>query len=377
MVYTFTNYRTSKSEKAPANIKMQCLKYPAIVLLQLSSIFFGVRCVFERQINEHGIFEPVIDIETANSMPDSIRKTDESTDTMPPPMFTARAEELPMDHLIRGSRDKTPIFFYIDRSIKLDNADHIYNFRLNKFTSTHGENSYYAIELPARPCSNRFSFGKKSRASPDLDTSAYFLVQGRFIDIPIHPAPNQPSFVFTPPFSGCSLVVDLMERTTNNQPEKFYRVYHVEGRKENQQYNDLSDHGYGMVEIMQYKQYGYHFDTDRHRFLENVLGIAFMKYSQQHNTWLLYQQNQYVPNNPYPPTVRSISVKNGVKQIEAILPQRIKCVSSNFEAATLIDHTWVQAKAAATSSKLTFVAEVTRDLEREREKSKSEQFYCI
>lgn len=356
---------------------MQRLKYPAIVFLQLSSIFLGVRCVFERKINKYGVFEPVIDVESANSMPDSIRKTDESADTIPPTTYTTRAEELPMNHLIRGSRDKTPIFFYIDRSIKLDKADHIYNFRLNKFRSMHGDNSYYAIELLPAPVhrSSWLDFGKKSKASPD--TSAYFLAQGGFIDIPIHPAPNQPSFVLTPPFSGCSLVVDILERTTNNQPEKFYRVYHVEGRKENQQYNDLGDHGYGMVEIMQYKHYGYHFDTDRHRFLENVLGLAFMKYSQQHNTWLLYRQNQYVPNNPYPPTVRSISVINGVKQIEAILPERIRCSSSNFDAATLVDHTWVQAKAAATSRKLTFVAEVTGDLEREREKSKSEQFNCI
>ncbi|MDU3301400.1 MAG: type VI secretion system tip protein VgrG, partial [Enterobacter ludwigii] len=81
---------------------------------------------------------------------------------------------------------------------------------------------------------------------------AYWVPQGGYTDIPLNPTVGDPKFVFTPGFSGCALVVDLLNKNT-------LRVHHVQGGKEHLEYNNpIIEHGEGMVCAMEYPDYGYH-----------------------------------------------------------------------------------------------------------------------
>jgi hypothetical protein len=57
-------------------------------------------------------------------------------------------------------------------------------------------------------------------ASDDDPIPAYWLPQGGSCDIPV--VASERKFVFTPDFSGCSLLINQINDTT-------YRVYHVTG----------------------------------------------------------------------------------------------------------------------------------------------------
>lgn len=117
---------------------------------------------------------------------------------------------------------------------------------------------------------------------------AYWAPQGGYVDIPAHPQKGDPELVFTPGFSGCTFVADKLNENT-------IRVRHVQGGKEDAEYNDLdsSEHGLGMIDAMEYQHYGYH--TNEHgELIENVTGSAFMKY--ENNKWnIIYQSLANAP----------------------------------------------------------------------------------
>ncbi|HCZ4708908.1 TPA: RHS repeat protein [Salmonella enterica subsp. enterica serovar Saintpaul str. CFSAN004144] len=114
-------------------------------------------------------------------------------------------------------------------------------------------------------------------------TLAYWAPQGGYVDIPAHPQNGQPKLVFTPGFSGCSFVADKLDEYT-------IRVRHVQGGKEDIEYNDLAEneHGLGMIDAMEYRHYGYH-TNEQGNLMENITGSAFMIY--ENNTWHIKYQS--------------------------------------------------------------------------------------
>lgn len=126
--------------------------------------------------------------------------------------------------------------------------------------------------------------------SPNSNNEAWWLPQGQFIDIPIVPGPDDPIFVFTPAFTGCSLVVDYLNSAT-------LRVYHVQ-RVE--QYNNAQDHGRGMIRALRYSHYGYydlnndHIGADPFQFnyIENIAGFAYLYFDRSQSRWSLRYQAQ-------------------------------------------------------------------------------------
>lgn len=105
-------------------------------------------------------------------------------------------------------------------------------------------------------------------------TLAYWAPQGGHVDIPAHPQKGQPELVFTPGFSGCTFVADKLDENT-------LRVRHVQGGKEDTEYNDLAvnEHGQGMIDAMEYRDYGYHMNGQE-GLMENISGSAFMIYEE-------------------------------------------------------------------------------------------------
>lgn len=117
---------------------------------------------------------------------------------------------------------------------------------------------------------------------------AYWARQGGYVDIPARPEKGDPELVFTPGFSGCTLVVDKKDDTT-------LRVWHVQGGKEDEEYNDVprGEHGLGMINAMEYSDYGYH--EAGGAVLKNITGTAFLKY--ENGAWhIKYQRIINSPN---------------------------------------------------------------------------------
>ncbi|MCW0309566.1 RHS repeat domain-containing protein [Pantoea ananatis] len=114
-------------------------------------------------------------------------------------------------------------------------------------------------------------------------TYAYWASQGGYVDIPTHPQQGDPRLVFTPGFSGCTFVADKINENT-------IRVRHVQGGKEDIEYNDLApgQHGQGMIDAMEYQHYGYHQNENR-QLIENITGSAFMVYEGNH--WIIKYQS--------------------------------------------------------------------------------------
>jgi hypothetical protein len=105
----------------------------------------------------------------------------------------------------------------------------------------------------------------------------YWLPQGGSCLIPVNPRSLR-TVVFTPDFSGCSIMVDQID--ANN-----YRVYHVQGGGtyfQDEYLNDpLRKDGLGLAASMRPNDYG---DADQPR------GFAFLKHEQGH--WWIYMQKQ-------------------------------------------------------------------------------------
>ncbi|MEB0044336.1 MULTISPECIES: RHS repeat-associated core domain-containing protein [unclassified Pseudomonas] len=114
--------------------------------------------------------------------------------------------------------------------------------------------------------------------------SGYWAPQGGYVDIPTHPSGSDPEFVFTPGFSGCSL-------TVNQLNDNVLRVRHVEGGKEDAQYNELSaaEHGLGLSAAMQFPDYGFDVD-EKNEVITQTTGFAFMRYDQKIQAWNIHYQ---------------------------------------------------------------------------------------
>ncbi|WP_248744428.1 MULTISPECIES: RHS repeat domain-containing protein [unclassified Pseudomonas] len=125
--------------------------------------------------------------------------------------------------------------------------------------------------------------GKGEMPDKHNAVSGFWAPQGGYVDIPLNPSGTQPDHVFTPGFSGCSLTVDQLN-------DNVLRVRHVEGGKENAQYNDLSEgHGMGQAAAMEYQDYGYAPD-DQGRQENLTTGFAFMKYDRKQQHWNIHYQ---------------------------------------------------------------------------------------
>lgn len=114
----------------------------------------------------------------------------------------------------------------------------------------------------------------------------YWAPQGGYVDIPVNPQRSHADHVFTPSFSGCSLVVDQLDEST-------LRVRHVEAGKEAAQYNDLPahEHGWGLSTAMEYPDYGLMFDENGNAYA-SLTGFAYMRYDRSAGHWTLCFQSQ-------------------------------------------------------------------------------------
>ena len=110
-------------------------------------------------------------------------------------------------------------------------------------------------------------------AAKDPVIRAYWVPQGQSVDIPLHPNQEEPKYVFTPDFSGCSMEVDRMNAET-------LKVYHVEGGKEQAQYV-AQDHGWGNAASMPPTAYG---------SAAQPRGFAMMAYRD--GMWQILHQSQ-------------------------------------------------------------------------------------
>ncbi|ODP99754.1 MULTISPECIES: cytotoxin [Salinivibrio] len=132
---------------------------------------------------------------------------------------------------------------------------------------------------------------------PDKNTSqmAYWVAQGKYLDIPKHPDPHRDHlYVFTPNFSGCSFVVDDWD-------DDRIRVYHVEGGKEDKQYNDVQEHGNNLIKYMSFRDYGFYQQGDT--MIKNITGFAFMRYNTDTRNWEIhYQKQEHAPSISQPMT---------------------------------------------------------------------------
>ncbi|MGL4191075.1 MAG: hypothetical protein ACRCRU_00545 [Vibrio sp.] len=136
---------------------------------------------------------------------------------------------------------------------------------------------------------------------PDKEKSimAYWSPQGGYVDIPLKPDLSMhPIYVFTPAFSGCTLVVDKIK------PDKL-RVRHVEGGKEQEQYNEKNiEHGEGIYSLMEFNDYGIHKEIESEKIVQNTHGFAFLKFDEQLDCWNIHLQKQIAT-----PVVTSIEKK--------------------------------------------------------------------
>ncbi|EJM19275.1 RHS repeat-associated core domain protein containing protein [Pseudomonas sp. GM18] len=120
--------------------------------------------------------------------------------------------------------------------------------------------------------------------------SGFWAPQGGYVDIPLRPTGTDPDHVFTPGFSGCSLTVDQLN-------DNVLRVRHVEGSKENVQYNELSarEHGMGLGAAMEFQDYAYASDGQGQQE-EIRTAFAFMKYDRKQQVWNIHYQTIQGPS---------------------------------------------------------------------------------
>jgi hypothetical protein len=114
----------------------------------------------------------------------------------------------------------------------------------------------------------------RDQTDDDEAISAYWVPQGGHCDVPIIGGGR--TFVFTPDFSGCSLLVDQRDETT-------YRVYHVTGGSQyfKREYATRRRTQDRLAAAMTHEFYGV---ADAPR------AVMFMKFEE--NRWWIYYQSQ-------------------------------------------------------------------------------------
>ena len=120
----------------------------------------------------------------------------------------------------------------------------------------------------------------------DEPLNAYWLPQGKSCVIPR--TAHRSRFVFTPDFSGCSILVDQIDAHR-------YRVYHVQGSKWHLRNEYLTPsahaHGLGIAAAMTFSDYGAACLPCRTRCgREQTRGFAFLKFED--GRWWIYAQGQ-------------------------------------------------------------------------------------
>ncbi len=119
----------------------------------------------------------------------------------------------------------------------------------------------------------------------DEPLNGYWVPQGKSCVIPR--TANRSHFVFTPDFSGCSILVDQID-------PYHYRVYHVQGSKANLKHEYLTTghpHGLGLAAAMTFGDYGAACLACRTRCgREQTRGFAFLKF--EGDRWWIYAQGQ-------------------------------------------------------------------------------------
>jgi hypothetical protein len=109
----------------------------------------------------------------------------------------------------------------------------------------------------------------------EVPVLGYWVPQGGSCLIPANPGVR--AYVFTPDFSGCSILVDQIDAGQ-------YRVYHVQGgayHLRDEYLGSRDRHGLGLAGAMTFDDYG---DAARPR------GFAFLKY--ENRRWWIYYQRQ-------------------------------------------------------------------------------------
>lgn len=126
--------------------------------------------------------------------------------------------------------------------------------------------------------------------------SAYWVPQGRSCTIPV--TPTLSTFVFTPDFSGCSILVDQIT------PSR-YCVYHVQGGigHLNAEYLNIGrNHGLGLAGAMAFEDYGNPAAPRAFALLKHEQGRWWIYYQSQNGVGIGYNNGQF--NLMGPQTVR-------------------------------------------------------------------------
>ena len=124
----------------------------------------------------------------------------------------------------------------------------------------------------------------------------FWVPQGGSCVVPANP--GAVSFVFTPDFSGCSILVDQIDAGQ-------YRVYHVQGGAnylQNEYLGAHDGHGLGLAGSMTFDDYG---DAALPR------GFAFLKY--ENGRWWIYYQRQ-----------NGVGINYGNGHFRAVGPQTVR-----------------------------------------------------
>lgn len=323
------------------------------------SLLITVHCQNERKFNEHGLYVPRIEANLRTEVPPHEPGTQISVDV---PIV-----QIPMFHLLDPIK-AIPILTYIDQKLPVQE---IYSFHLSKFEMKNQkyQDTYHLLQID--PSSDKKLYSE----------SAYFCPQGKYIDIPVHPAAGQPKYLFTPPFSGCHMVVDRIDG-------EHFRVYHVQGGHEDVEYNNFPKevHGYGMVGAMEYKDYGYSQRTPiLPEISENMLGAAYMAYSVQSKKWIIHYQSQFATGIPFiqSTTWKNENGKNVCTRVQAIISDKFEVRKtravflSNFLSNFREDSDLPAVFSIARSNKKAFVDEANKEKDIRKSQSNSEKFNCV
>lgn len=350
---------------------MDFIKFLVIVTLFRSSL------IAVREINENGLYVPRIDGSSKKmpgSIPSDLRSSKESTETL-----ERTAKQIPISQLIPNIDNKVPVITWLENTLFSSGREiqNIYKFRLIEFG---GHQSSYLNALKTGQLEQKwYSLQLHSSSLEPIpkgseDVHAYWCHQGGHVDIPIHPSINEPKFLFTPPFSGCSLVVDLQKINEKNS----LRVYHVQGGKEDVEYNNLARNKdtLGMLYSMEYKDYGFHWDYIKTAFVENIHGMAFLAYSEQQKMWIMYSQSLHANGIP---SISRVVEENGKIHVHAFLPDNVKIVNGIGHKIFPLQGTVIEAASfiAKTSDKKAHTSKVSEEINAKKSKSKSVDFNCV
>lgn len=147
------------------------------------------------------------------------------------------------------------------------------------------------------------------QVSPEGE-AGYWVPINKHTEIPRIPTGDQPRYVFTPDFCGCTFTITPSE---NNM----LRVRHVQGNLEGRQFNRLStdEKGGPISYAMQFKDYGYH-ELHTGEIVQNTGAFTFMEFTN--GEWRLHYQLQV--NTPIVGNIRFHPKTNRLQSMAMSLP---------------------------------------------------------